>query len=127
MKKKAIKILISIIIILLITTFVVYFELTKPYYKILQSEKIGLKKIVLYELDYGAGGTKSINLTIGLYPNLRNKGNIYSSLLIGDSDSYFEIKDNNKICLFLKEDEKIVFNKNKQIENILICYEYETD
>ena len=44
-----------------------------------------------------------------------------------DSDSYFEINDNNKICLFLKEDEKIVFNKKKQIEHFLICYEYETD
>lgn len=113
---------ISAMLSVFVTLLVAYIYWTSPSIKIYQKERIGINKIVLYEKDFGAGGSKTINLTIGIFPNLRISGNIYSALLTEDSKNYFSINSSNAIDFYENDFSDAVFKREFHYKKIKINY-----
>ncbi|MCR5061956.1 MAG: hypothetical protein K6A89_01590 [Treponema sp.] len=112
----------SIIFFVCITVIVFLFVWSRNSYKIIQKEKNGIYTIVLYQMDPGARGSATVNLSIGLKPNLNKRGNIYSAVIPEDTLDYYVLdKDSKKIDFYIRDD-SVQLNARNEYKNFKIVY-----
>lgn len=113
----------AVILILGILISVFLYVWTRNDYKVIQKEKIGIYTVVLYQLDPGARGSATVNLSIGFNPNLNERGNIYSAVIPGDSSNYFIIdKENKKIDFYINDYNSVQLIAKNNHKNFRITY-----
>ena len=90
---------------------------------VLQEKHVDGFSIILYEVDVGAMGAKTVILSIGTKVKTSTRGNIYVATLPEKSKTYFDFDEEHSVLhIYIDERKEEIIKHETYFKNINIVY-----